>query len=441
MKNRDDYGDVKKGKSVSGSQASAGIFAVIAFGLVACVLYGIGAGIRSDIGILLNPLADQCGIHYEDVSLCIAVMQFVFGAAQPVFGMIASRKSNRFVLILGTGFLSVSLIGMMLARSFAVLMFSLGILFGCGTGAIAFGLVLTSAIYFVGQEHAMIISGMLNAAAGMGGFIFSPLLQSLLQAGGTARALSVMIVPVLFLIPVAYFVTSRDPGKGGTDTSFTEPEKLASGEQSFKAELSSEPDRPRKSELPFKNAFSNKTYRMLVAGFMTCGFHMIIIESHLFSQYVSYGIAKTAASWAFSVYGIATILGALLSGFLSSRFRKGRLLGFYYGFRAVWTLFYIFLLPKNVLTAVVFAIGLGMTGDATVSPTSGLVNENFSLKDVATLIGLLFLVHQIGAFFSAWFGGVLLKVTGSYTAIWMIDVVLCIFASSMSLRIREKPNK
>lgn len=28
----------------------------------------------------------------------------------------------------------------------------------------------------------------------------------------------------------------------------------------------------------------------LVAGFSTCGFHMVIIESHLFSQYVSCGI-------------------------------------------------------------------------------------------------------------------------------------------------------
>lgn len=57
--------------------------AVIAFGLLACILYGLGAGLRSDIGILLMPLATHCGIAYEDVSFCIAVMQIVFGATQP----------------------------------------------------------------------------------------------------------------------------------------------------------------------------------------------------------------------------------------------------------------------------------------------------------------------------------------------------------------------
>lgn len=71
------------------------------FGLIACVLYGVGAGLRSDMGILLNPLAEHCGLRYNDVSMCIAVMQLVFGAAQPVFGMIAARSSHRFVLILG----------------------------------------------------------------------------------------------------------------------------------------------------------------------------------------------------------------------------------------------------------------------------------------------------------------------------------------------------
>lgn len=68
---------------------------VILFGLIACLLYGLGAGLRSDIGILL----EHTGLQYNDVSMCIAVMQLVFGAAQPVFGMIASKKSKRFQML------------------------------------------------------------------------------------------------------------------------------------------------------------------------------------------------------------------------------------------------------------------------------------------------------------------------------------------------------
>lgn len=384
---------------------------VIAFGLLACLLYGVGAGLRADIGILLMPLSQHSGVSYENVSFCIAVMQLVFGVMQPVFGIIAGRRSNRFVLGLGVMLMLLSLAGMMMAHSFVMLLLALGVLFGCGAGALAFGLILTSATYFVGRSYAMIISGMLNAAAGMVGFVLSPLLQFFIGRGGVVSALLFLIVPVILLIPTALIVTSRDPKRSDVRVD-------GGGKELSLASLA--------------QAFHNRTFLLLLGGFSTCGFHMVIIESHLFSQFILYGIQPEAASWAFSVYGIATIGGALLSGVLSNMLPKGKFLACLYGFRAVWVALYIFLMPKTFVTAVIFSIGLGLTGDATVSPTAGLVSENFTLRQVATLMGILFLAHQVGAFFSAWFGGVLLAATGSYVTIWLIDIALCLFASFVS---------
>jgi predicted MFS family arabinose efflux permease len=54
------------------------------------------------------------------------------------------------------------------------------------------------------------------------------------------------------------------------------------------------------------------------------------------------------------------------------------------------------------------------------------------------LIGILFFTHQIGAFFSAWLGGVIRQAMGGYTAIWMVDVALCVFAAVKSLRIKDR---
>ena len=395
-----------------GKNRHLSLLAVIGFGLLTCVLYGIGSGLRSDIGILLEPLAAQCQISYASVSFCIAVMQLVFGASQPVFGIIAARRSNRLILFLGAGFLAASFLGMMFSRSFIGLFFSLSILFGLGAGALSFGLILTSAIYFVGKHNAMIVAGMLNASAGMCGFFLSPGMQALLNLGGTSLTMEVLLIPIAALIPISIFVTSRDPKREETATAEEGP-SLAN----------------------LKAAFHNRVYLFTLAGFSTCGFHMVIIEAHLFPQFISYGLAAQAASWAFSVYGLATIVGALLSGYLSTRLKKGRLLSFYYGFRAVWSIIYLFFLPKNMVTAILFAIGLGMTGDATVSPTSGLVSDNFNIKEVATLMGILFLFHQFGAFLSAWLGGVLLQLTGGYTVIWCLDMAVCLFASCMSYQI------
>lgn len=400
-------------------------FGAVVIGLVACLLYGVSAAIRGNIGILLNPLEMSSGLSYEQVSFCIALMNLLFGVAQPFFGMMAARSSNRMVLTTGLGLLVIGLFGMLNAHSYPALVLSLGILFGIGSGAIAFGMVLTSAIHFAGKEHAMTLSGLLNAAAGMISFILAPLMQTSLNHLGLIPTLFLLAALIVAMIPVVFFITSRDPNRAFKmrKKGPAESEKAVENLNGFAL---------------LKHAFSNRTYLFLIGGFSTCGFHMVIIESHLFSQYTTYGIPKTAASWAFSFYGVATIAGALLSGYLSTRLHKGHLLGFYYGFRAIWVLTYLFVMPKNIATAFLFSIGLGLTGDATVSPTSGLVNQNFHIDQVATLIGFLFLCHQIGAFFSAWLGGITFQITGSYNTIWIMDMALCTFASLISLRIKEK---
>lgn len=433
---------------------SPGIMPVIAFGVVACVLYGVGAGLRGDIGILLEPLMAHCNATYQQVSFCIAVMNLVFGAAQPAFGMLAARRSNRFVLIAGAGLLGASLVGMAMAKSFVGLLFSLGFLFGTGVGALAFGLILSSAIRRVGPQRALLISGMLNAAAGLGAFVLSPTLQALLSTIGVEQTLLALTAPAALLVPVALLVTSADPkrpgarwlGEGGRAQA--NPKVFASGDahaesgigETFAAERSVDSSGGKPSAMPdlLKSAFRSHTFLMLVVGFTTCGFHMVTIESHLFSQYLSYGIEAASASWAFSLYGIATIAGALLSGWLSTKIRKGRLLAFYYAFRAAWVLAFVLLMPKTLASALLFSIGLGLTGDATVSPTAGLVNARFSLTDAATLTGVLFFFHQIGAFASAWLGGALLDATGSYVALWMLDVALCTLAALASARIGRR---
>ena len=395
-------------------QGNTSLRSALFLGLIACLIYGLGAGLRASIGILLEPIADMTGLSYEEVSFSIAVMQIVFGASQPLFGLLAARWSNRFVLTSGVFFMVLSVLGIKLCTSYGMLIVTLGVLMGLGTGAIAFGLVLSSAISFVGQERSLFLAGLLNASAGMVNFFLAPLLNFSLQHGGVPSTMPRLALIMVLLIPCIRYLTKKDSTiKGGTDVP-----RLGLGE--------------------IQSALGERTYQLLLAGFSTCGFHMVIIESHLFSQFVSYGIPKMEASWAFSFYGIATIAGALLSGYASSRLRKGGLLSFYYGFRALWVLFYLFVLPKTMTTAILFATGLGLTGDATVSPTSGILSGHFPLHQVATLMGLLFFAHQIGGFLSAYLGGLSYQLFGNYTRIWLIDIILCLVASLASYLIREK---
>ena len=94
-------------------------------------------------------------------------------------------------------------------------------------------------------------------------------------------------------------------------------------------------------------------------------------------------------------------------------------------------------LPYWALFAVIFCLGL--TGVATVAPTSNLIGSLFGARRLATLFGFTYLLHQIGAFCSAWSGGLCLRYTGDYVGIWYADIVLCLLAGAACLTIR--PNR
>ena len=184
-----------------------------------------------------------------------------------------------------------------------------------------------------------------------------------------------------------------------------------------------------------KEAFHDHSYRLLSLAFFTCGFHMAIIETHLYTQFTGYGFSEQSVTYAFSIYGIATMAGSVVSGYLGSRFSMKNVLGCFYGSRAVWTAGFL-LLPKSRVSMYAFAILLGFTGAATVPPTSGLIGRRFGAAALGTLFGVAFLFHQVGSFVSAWVGGLTVTATGGYTLIWCIDAVLCLAAAACAFRVR-----
>ncbi|MBA3518906.1 MAG: MFS transporter, partial [Rhizobiales bacterium] len=86
-----------------------------------------------------------------------------------------------------------------------------------------------------------------------------------------------------------------------------------------------------------------------------------------------------------------------------------------------------------------FAAILGLLWLSTVPPTSGLVAIMFGPKYMATLMGIVFFSHQVGAFLGVWLGGRLYDETGSYDVVWWLGVALGVFAAIVHWPIQERP--
>lgn len=384
-----------------------------------CILYMVSGGIRSNFGIIVQALADRTGVSYADVSFAVAVGQLMYGATQPVFGIVALKKSNGFVLALGTLLMAAGLLLTTLAHSTVLLVFTVGLLFFTGTGAVCFGIIMGTISPVLGERRASAASGILNASSGIGASLLSPLMQALQASLGVEKLLMILSVPVFVLLPICLWMAKV--------SSSASPHREDPGTTDILGTL--------------KQALADPDYRKLLIGFSTCGFHMCIIQTHIYSQIVSYGIAESTASLAYTVFGLTGMAGSVLCGFLCQRLPIKNVLGSLYGIRAIVVAVFMLLLPKTVFTIFLFITVLGITGDATVTPTSEIVSKRFGPESLGFLFGITFVGHQIGGFISSWLGGIFITQSGNYQTIWMLDIVLCAIAAAASYSIRKAITK
>jgi predicted MFS family arabinose efflux permease len=187
-----------------------------------------------------------------------------------------------------------------------------------------------------------------------------------------------------------------------------------------------------------RQALRTPSYLLLAGGFFVCGFHVAFLATHLPGVIAACGLPLQYGAWSLAMLGLFNIVGSLAMGWAVGRWRMKSLLSLVYAARAVAVLAFL-LAPKTGTTMLIFAAVMGLTFLSTVPPTVGLVAKFFGTTHMATLFGLVMLTHQIGGFLGAWLGGRMFEATGSYDAVWYIDIALALGAAILHLPIKEVP--
>src|SRR5688572_30524822 len=77
--------------------------------LAASAILMITMGARLTTGLFLSPINTSTGLGIASISFAMAVGQFMWGAAQPVFGAVADKYGTVRVLVVGALMLAVGL--------------------------------------------------------------------------------------------------------------------------------------------------------------------------------------------------------------------------------------------------------------------------------------------------------------------------------------------
>jgi len=380
-----------------------------------CAIAMLTFGPRAASGVFQLPILASRPWSTDTFSFAMAIQYLLWGAGQPIGGMIADRFGSRMVLCGGTVLYAAGLMLTAIASSALAFDMTAGVLAGLGLSGCSFSMVIAAFSKLLPENKRAIAFGLGTAAGSFGQFLFLPLAGALVGGLGWQASTVIFGLMMLIVLPLSAIVATQP---------LERTPKQEAPQQSLRQ--------------AFAQAFGHRSYLLLVIGFFTCGFQLAFITVHFQRYVVESGLAPSVGYWAFALVGLFNMAGSVLSGYVSARAPRRFVLSFIYLSRALVTLAFISL-PPAAFTTYVFGALSGFLWLSTVPPTSSLIGTMFGTRYFSTLYGMAFFSHQLGGFTGLVLAGVLRQDTGSYLPVWWLSIGLGVFSALINLPIVEKP--
>ena len=381
-----------------------------------CAISFISFGIRQSQGLFLFQINSDSQIGIGLISFSLAIGQLLWGIIQPIASEMTRKYGEKKVLIFG---LLILLLGLILTplsinNSFFFLL-NFGVLISLGSGICSLSILISIVQKSVSENKKGFFSSLVTTSASFGQFIIAPLTQLFIILFGWKLSLI-----FLGLLVLSFLFFCKKIGE------FSKEEKTISN---------------REILLSLKKSFfygiKNSNFNLVCLSFFSCGFHIAFLITHLPGEINLCGLSQNVASISISIIGIANILGTILVGYLNDKYRSKDLLFLLYFFRALIIIIYLFS-PKTTITFVIFSFFIGITWLSTIPPTANLIGKFYGVDKLGTMFGISLIYHQIGAFFGAWLGGIVILNMNSLYYMWIFDASFALIAAFLNLPIKEK---
>ena len=381
--------------------------------LCGAAIVTLSMGIRHGFGLWLQPITQARDWTRETFSFAMAIQNLSWGLAGIFAGMVADKFGALRVIMAGAFLYALGLIGMAWAPTPALFAASAGALIGIAQAGTTYAVVYGVIGRNIPAEKRSWAMGIAAAAGSFGQFLMVPVEGFLIARFGWQESLVLLGLAALLMIPVALGL--REPGFAGGAT--------ARREQTILQALT--------------EAIRYPSFRLLMAGYFVCGFHLVFIGVHMPSYLKDKGLPPEVASYALALIGLFNVFGTYGAGVLGQRFKKANILAGIYLARAIAIAVFVFA-PLTPLSVYVFSSVMGLLWLSTVPSTTAVVAQIFGVAHLSMLGGFVFLSHQVGSFMGVWLGGVLYDRTGSYDVVWYIAIALGVFAALINLPVDER---
>jgi MFS family permease len=361
------------------------------------VMMSIAVGMRQCLGLFLPPVTHDLALKAADFTFAVALQNIVWGLTQAPAGAIADKWGLRPVMLGGAVIYVLAMLVMLAAGGAAALAISGGLV-GIALACTASSLAMTAAARAVSPERRSMILGAVGACSSVGTLLIAPSTQFLLERWDWHVGAAFFVLLTVAMLPAAFMAGAVDRMPAATESRATMREVVG-------------------------QAMRSRRYLVMSGAYFVCGLQLVFLTTHLPNYLAICGQDPMLSASALATIGGFNILGSWCAGWLGGRYPKYILLGLLYLSRSLVLAIY-FMIPPTPLTTIFFAAAMGMLWLGVIPLVSGYVAELFGTRYMATILGISFVVHQMGSVIGAWGGGLIFDALGSYDLAWHIGVVV-----------------
>ena len=362
------------------------------------LLLTLGMGIRQSFGLFLTPVTQDLGVTAADFTFALAIQNIVWGLSQALVGALADRFGLRLMMVAGAA-IYVAGLGIMAAAQGVFALVLSGGLIGVALSCTATSLAMTACVRAVSVQWRTKMLGIVSAVGSLGTLVVPIVTQALLAREPWQIGMLFFTLMAVAMLPAAFLAGGADefPGHGTASTSMREV---------------------------LGQAMRNRPFLVMSGAYFVCGLNLVFLTTHLPAYLAFCGQDPMLSAEALAVIGGVSAIGSLLTGWLGSKYPKHILLGLLYILRSLMFAAY-FVMPPTQTSTLLFAAAMGLLWWPGLAPLiGGLVAEIFGTRYLATLLGVSFVVHQLGSSLGAWGGGLIFTLTGSYGPAWQIGTLV-----------------
>ncbi|MEU2180865.1 MFS transporter [Streptomyces thermolilacinus] len=400
-------GDAAPGGAKASRHGRTLLLVAVSLGFVIALL---SSSIKNTLTAFYVSMTEDFDVSRGTFAIAPSAFMLTYAIASPVMGFVADRFGARKSLAGGLVLGGVLFLAGGYTESFGVFTLVYGVGLAVSYTAISYvplGVLVDE--LFPPHRRGVTYAILMNGTAV--GFVALLPLWIHLDEGTVWRSVFQWLgVTLLVVTVVALLVLPKEPGAGAGAAQ----DGGAAPERKSSAGMLSE-------------VLGSRVFWAVSLAFFGCGVTMAFVDVHLVAHLDHIGLGGSVAGTTVALLGAAEIVGALIAGYYCDRGHGLKVLAGSYLVRSLSLV--VLMAAPNALAANIFGLLFGITYLGTVVASSMYLINSLDARAKGLALGLMWFIHQIGAFVASEGGGISYDTLQSYDPVVVGSAVIALVST------------